>query len=538
MSEDQLPPKMQRFLKDIDTGRAYSAPALQKKRANVSSALRCLAETAQLNGLLVILNAETAGAMIKRLQTANWSSSTISGFKTLLRHYAYETGEGEDWALSSGASDRRPVELVLRASHWAPYRAVLPMLLEGGIGDREIRLADRWLRHRNQVTHLSLDHAMTFHADPGNLRGLAAFMTAIDPGNPDTLILQAAQRKRRSTAKGVKHKPAYGELPEPFLSQMKVISRKPKELGGLSTARIKVMGCAIRRLIRAAKQRGLKPELTMETATAFAEDLVSDDLKTISAAGHCEFLGYFAKRAGYPAEIGEELLETHWSLKAEARTDLKHKEIKLAKVPIDLVDLAKTASEILDQAPFQEDIRNRRRDYTLAGAIALLCKLQIRAKDLREGKIGKEFSRDSEGWSVDLKTSKTGTYITGRLADCLTPFLDAVLLMDTDPAYLWKIYDQRVGTALFANPARDWQCYEREWLRRNMTERTGHSAHIVRTLIYDYVTLDAELDAKVAQALVGHAHATSKQFYEVNADRYRRMAALMGLAAIEKALPG
>lgn len=537
VSEDHLPPKMRRFLKDIDTGRAYSAPALQKKRANVSSALRCLAETAQVNGRTVALCAETAYAVIERLQAGNWSPSTVSSFKTLLRHYAYETGEGVDWALSSGATDRRPVELVVRAPHWAPYRAVLPMLLEGGIDDREIRLADRWLRHRNQVTHLSLEHAMAFRADPGNFRGLAAFMTAIDPGNPDTRILQAAQRKRRSTAKGVRHKPAYGDLPEPFLSQMTVINRKPKKLGGFSRARIKVMGCAIRRLIRSAKQRGLDPMLTMETATAFAEDLVSGDLKTISAAGYCEFLGYFAKRAGYPAAIGDALLETHWALKAEAKTDLKRKEIKLAHVPIDLVDLAKTAREILEQAPLQEDIRNRRRDYTLAGAIALLCKLPIRALDLRRGMIGREFSRDSEGWQVDLETSKTGTRITGRLADCLIPFLDAVLLMDTDSTYLWKIYDQRAGTALFANPARDWKCYEREWLRRNMTERMGHSAHIVRTLIYDYCTLDDNLDARVAQALVGHAHATSKKFYEVNADRYRRKQALQDLEVIEKSLP-
>lgn len=538
VSEDQLPPKMRRFLKDIDTGRAYSAPVLKKKRANVSSALRCLAETAQVNGLPVALCAKTADAVIERLQAGNWSPSTVSSFKTLLRHYAYETGEGVDWALSSGATDRRPVELVLRAPHWAPYRAILPLAIEGGISARELRLADRWLRHRNQVTHLSLEHAMTFRADPGNLRKLAAFMTAIDPGNPDTRILQTAQRKRRSTAKGVQHKPAYGELPEPFLSQMKGINRKPKKLGGFSTARIKVMGCAIRRLIRSAKQRGMEPVLNMETATAFAEDLVSGDLKTTSAAGYCEFLGYFAKRAGYPAEIGDALLETHWALKAASKGDLKRKEIKLAQVPIDLVGLAKTASKLLEQAPLEEDLRNRRRDYTLAGAIALLCKLQIRAKDLREGNVGQEFSRDSEGWFVDLETSKTGTRIDGRLADCLTPFLDAVLLMDTDPTYLWKIYDQRAGTALFANPARDWKCYEREWLRRNMTERTGHSAHIVRTLIYDYCTLDDNLDAKVAQALVGHAHATSKQFYEVNADRYRRIQALKDLAAIEKSLQG
>ncbi|WP_156477521.1 hypothetical protein [Falsihalocynthiibacter arcticus] len=523
---------------DIDTGRAHCAPALQKRRDNASSALRCLAETAQMNRLPMTLSAETAEAMIQRLQAANWTPSSISGFKTLLRHYAYETEEGVDWALESGATDRRPVELVLRAPHWGPYRAMLPMLLEEDISAREIRLADRWLRHRNKVTHLSLEHAAEFRADPGNFRGLAAFMTAIDPGNPDTRILQAAQRKRRSTAKGVKHKPAYGDLPEPFLSQMKAISRTPRELGGYSQSRIKVMGSAIRRLLRSAKQHELELALTMETATAFAEDLVASDLTLISAAGYCDFLGYFAKRAGYAAEIGNALVETHWALKKEAKPDLKRKEIKLARVPIDLIDLAKTARVLLEQAPLENDIRNRRRDYTLAGAIALLCKLPIRALDLRQGKIGREFSRNSEGWRVDLETSKTGTRITGRLADCLTPFLDATLLMDTDPAYLWKIYDQRVGTALFANPARDWKCYEREWLRRNMTEHTGHSAHIVRTLIYDYCTLDDRLDAKVAQALVGHAHATSKKFYEVNADRYRRAQAFKNLSAIEKSLQG
>lgn len=347
-------------------------------------------------------------------------------------------------------------------------------------------------------------------------------MTALDPGNPDTRMLQVAQRKRCSTAKGVIHKPAYGDLPEPFLSAMKEICRKPKALGGLSRSRIKTMGCAIRQLQRSADKRGLVAELTMETATAFAEDLVSKDLKTISAAGYCDFLACFARHAGYPREIGEALMETHWALKAEAKGDLRRKEIKLAQVPIDLVSLAKTARELLEHAPLEDDIRNRRRDYTLAGAIALLSKLPIRAKDLREGEIGKEFRRDSEGWLVDLATSKTGVRIDCRLADCLTPYLDAVLLMDTDPAHLWTIYDQRLGTALFANPARDWKCYESEWLRRNMTERTGHSAHIVRTLIYDYCALDNDLDAKVAQALVGHAHETSRKFYEINADRYRR----------------
>ncbi|CUH99353.1 hypothetical protein [Leisingera aquaemixtae] len=531
--ESELPRRMRQFLADIDSGAAYAAETLQKSRPALSSCLCGLIDTARQYSLPFELNSRTAEAMLSLLADAGWTQNSLSSQRTYLRHYAYETGEGVEWALASGANDRRPVELVFRTHFWTPYRSLIPMLTEQGVEDRLIRLADRWLRHRESVKCLTLDHVLAFKTDPRNLGKLAEFMTAIDPGNPDTRLLQEAQRKRRSKAKGRTKQPAYGNLPEPFLSQAKAIASVPGDRGGLSGSRVKVMGSAIRRLLRSAANHGLEPELTMDTARAFAADLLADDLKTISAAGYCDFLGYFAKHAGYPKEISDVLLETHWALKADAKEELREKEIKLARNPVGLVDFAITAHELLLRAPDENDIRNRRRDYTLAGAIALLCKLPIRAKDIRKGKIGEEFCRDSEGWSVDLKTSKTGQKIKGRLADCLTPYLDAVLLMDTDPAHLWQIYDTRLGTALFANPARDWKNYEREWLRRNMVERTGHSAHIVRSLIYDTCVLDDDLDLRVARALCGHGHETSRLFYEINADRYRRDQALDQLAAIE-----
>ncbi len=534
--ESELPRRMRQFLADIDSGKAYAAATLRKSRLAVSSCLRCLVDTARQHGLSPELNSATAAAMISRLADAGWTRHSLSSQKTYLRHYAYETGEGVEWALESGANDRRPVALVLRTHFWTPYRSIVPMVLEQGVEDRLIRLADRWLRHRKKVKYLSLDHVLEFKTDARELGRLAEFMTAIDPGNPDTRLLQEAQRKRRTKAKGRTKMPAFGKLPEPFLSQVEAIASVPQYRGGLSKSRIKVMGCAIRRLLRSAEDHGLERTLTMDTAKTFAVDLLSGDLKTISAAGYCDFLGYFARHAGYPSEISDALLETHWALKADAKGDRREKEIKLAQNPIDLCDLAMTAHDLLLRAPDENDIRNRRRDYTLAGAIALLCKLPIRAKDIRDAKIGEEFCRDSEGWSVNLRTSKTDQEIKGRLADCLTPYLDAVLLIDTDPAFIWQIYDTRLGSALFANPARDWENYEREWLRRNMVEHTGHSAHIVRSLIYDACVLDDELDLRVARALCGHAHETSRLFYEQNADRYRRNQALDQLASIEDGL--
>ena len=536
IQENELPRRMRQFLADIDSGKAYAAETLKKSRLAISSCLRCLVETARQHDLPPELNSATAAVMISRLTDAGWTWHSLSSQKTYLRHYAYETGEGVDWALESGATDRRPVALVLRTQFWTPYRSLVPMLLEQGIEDRIIRLADRWLRHRQKVKYLTLDHVLEFKTDARELGRLAEFMTAIDFGNPDTRLLQEAQRKRRTKAKGRIKSPAYGKLPEPFRTQIEAMASIPQHRGGLAESRIKAMGCAVRRLLRSAENHGLEPALTMETASAFAVDLLSGDLKTLSAAGYCDFLGYFAKHAGYASEISDALLETHWALKADAKGDLREKEIKLAQNPIDLVDLAMTAHDLLLRAPDENDIRNRRRDYTLAGAIALLCKLPIRAKDIRDGKIGEAFCRDSEGWSVNLRTSKTGQEIKGRLAECLTPYLDAVLLMDTDPMHLWQIYDMRLGTALFANPARDWKNYGREWLRRNMVENTGHSPHIVRSLIYDTCVLDEDLDLRVARALCGHAHETSRLFYEQNADRYRRDQALDQMACIESNL--
>lgn len=135
------------------------------------------------------------------------------------------------WALGSGANDRRPVALVLRTHFWTPYRSLIPMLLEQGIEDRIIRLADRWLRHRQKVNFLTLDHVLEFKTDARELGRLAEFMTAIDPGSPDTRLLQETQRKRRTKAKGKTKSPVYGKLPEPFRTQAATIAAQRGPFG-------------------------------------------------------------------------------------------------------------------------------------------------------------------------------------------------------------------------------------------------------------------------------------------------------------------
>ena len=535
VTEAELPKRMRKFLCDIDEGKVFSAKTLRTNRAGVSSALRGLIETARRRQLPEKLGKDTAEAFLARLTEEGWQNNSLIGLKTLLRHYAYETDEGVDWALASGSTDRRPLPLVFKAAHWNPFRSLIAEINEVTPAP-VIRMADRWFRYRAQ--HARVDEAMVlrFDVDASSLSRLSEFLTAIDPENPDNIILQQAQRKRGHAEAGYRKKALkrpYHGIPEPFYGQISALfDEKP----GLSVPRLKSICSALRRLCTACDAVQLPYDLTEDTARAFVDGLFEDDLAMRSIAAYCDFLACFAKKTGYPREISAALMEVHNATKLESKTDLRRKEKKLAQYPIDLVDIALTAHTLLEQACDQDDIRNRRRDYVLAGAVALLSKLQLRTLDLRQGVLGREFRRDSEGWIVDLKTSKTGTSIKGRLAPELTRYLDAVLLMDVSEAHLWSVYARRVGTALFGNPAQGWTPYGKNWLWRNMTERLHHGPHIVRTLIYDAVAADADLDAAVAQSLCGHGNFTSRKFYEIGADRHRRKAGMQILSKIAKGL--
>lgn len=224
------------------------------------------------------------------------------------------------------------------------------------------------------------------------------------------------------------------------------------------------------------------------------------------------------------------------ALKLESHQDLRAKVVKLAAAPISLSDIAALAFQLREAAAEHGHLRLRWRDYTLSAVLALLTKVPLRTLDLRHARVGHEFTRDSVGWSCNIVTSKTGTTVGGRLAPELTSYLDTALLCETSERHLWTVYETRRGTALFGNPASDWAPFSKDWLRRNMDQHLGHSPHIVRTLIHDEIPRDPTLDLRVAQALCGHAHDTSRRAYEINAPVRRREAALDQLGRIQQHL--
>ncbi|MGC9419244.1 MAG: hypothetical protein ACP5EN_09780, partial [Rhodovulum sp.] len=525
VKEADLPKWMRDLLKRIDAGQDEEGRGLQSNRLNVACILRMLVEVARERHLPERLCQQTVEAYFETLRARGVAQSTQDSQLSLLRRIAHVSGEGSDWAIGSTGFDRRPITQVLADPLWSELGPVAEGLLQDGYPQRRIRMADRWFRHRQGLGPIDEADVLRFQSGPDALKELSATLALIDPGNLDTRIVQKASHKANKRPRPPK-KPVGHDLPEPFLSQMQAIIDLPAH-SRPSSSRIKAMVSALRRLLRAAADAGLPPELTEPTASAFAETLHEHAARGTgyggrsftfeSAKAYCDFLKEFADRAGYPEPLVEGLRATWRTFRHMARGETGRKRQALAKRPVFLVDVAESANALLAQAPTLATHRSRVNAYQVAGAAALLSKLPLRDLDLRTGLLDKQFLRDATGWMADIVTSKTGTRIDGRLPDVLTPYLDAVLLMDTDTVHLWQVYDARRGEPLFSSPNDSAAGWGHTWLWRNMTELIDHGPHILRSLLYDECELDPDLDHRVAGALCGHADATMRQIYEVNA---------------------
>ena len=527
-----LPQSMSTFVRtieaeDVITGRKA------KIHHQFASTLMGFATFCMAEGLPVQLCEDTATAYLVNLERRGLGKGSITQQRGHLRKFAYATQEGLDWALLDATTDRRPIEDVLSAPHWAPFIDAARAFLDQDRGHDALRRADRWMRFRRRYDDITVETVFAFSTAKSALQSLSYTMSLLDFGSLDNLVIEAARSKVRSIARPRAPQPRWQDVPDPLRSELLLIEKKAQRDWGLSPSTVEGMGAAVRRLVRSATKRDLPTVLNVETATAFAEDLYEDDIKFISGQTYCDTLERFARLSGYPNDLVSELRETTKAFAELSRGEIRRKVAALAARPLTMEDVADAAHELLMRAPEFDNSRDRRMRYDVAGAAAFLCKLPIRSLDLRSGRVGREFCRDSEGWIVDIRTSKTGTLIEGRLADCLTRYLDTVLLHDTDPVHFWEIYARRSGQPLFSNAMRGGTPRSDGWLWRTFSQMTGHGPHIMRSLVYDACARDGDLDARIASALCGHASPASGKDYEIDADRYRKEAAMRTLALID-----
>ena len=204
-----------------------------------------------------------------------------------------------------------------------------------------------------------------------------------------------------------------------------------------------------------------------------------------------------------------------------ADTEPKAKDRKLRARPLSLADVMAMAETLAARA---DDVGPATRDGAVlrlhACVLALTVCCPLRIGDLHRLRIGEELRRDVEGWSLAIRTRKTGAeYERPDIWLEVGRHLDALVVMDAPGGDLWTGYDMRAGTPLFTLDG-GVGGLSADWVSDVWGTHTGHGAHIVRTLWHDELLVaGGERDTWLALALCGQSSERTARHYRTRAAR-------------------
>ena len=176
------------------------------------------------------------------------------------------------------------------------------------------------------------------------------------------------------------------------------------------------------------------------------------------------------------------------------RLKRKRKHAWLLANPTDIGVVWSLAEELLAQSRATKAGTSRRYLLALhASALALAVSAPLRVGDLSRFRIDEEVRRDATGWSIFVRTRKTGgEYERSELWPELTEFLDELLVLDAPGGDLWRGYDRRSGTPLFSRDG-GVTALTADWISDVWYEHVGTGEHIVRTL-WHQLAYDSDVD--------------------------------------------
>lgn len=221
---------------------------------------------------------------------------------------------------------------------------------------------------------------------------------------------------------------------------------------------------------------------------------------------------------GYPAEKRRVILEDCKIYREALQMDVPTKVRKLAATPISLADVGRAAVKVRKQAYAATTASRRRTLIIRSGVLAFLSLLPIRIGDVTNLLIGETVFRQEGRWWLKLASGKTGYRHNGPLHESLTRYLDD-LVMFGRKGQIDLPYAQRMGTPLFATEMGEF--LSPRTLAYNFKVATGHSPHIVRTLVHDALAEHGTYGADLARILCGQTSVVIGKHYEVSAARSR-----------------
>jgi hypothetical protein len=299
---------------------------------------------------------------------------------------------------------------------------------------------------------------------------------------------------------------------------------------------IRNLESTLRILAAVCRAEGLAVDLTIETFTAWRAARREAGNRDRTIASRCKELALFAAWCEVDEDLIHEIHERRRRHGRASRGVRKRKEEWMLASGVGIGDVWVRAEELLEAAqaaPVASDLRAR---LTLdAACLALSIVAPLRVGDLHRLRIGEHLRRHADGWGLSIETAKTDLpYDRPRLWAEVTPFLDAVILLEAPGGDFWAGYDARSEppTVLFSEDGGRTECGE-SWPSKVCTRHFGIGAHIVRSLWHQMMFESEDDEQYIALALCGQGHGRTAMDYIVR--RNRRRAVRRGRAKIRAA---
>lgn len=323
------------------------------------------------------------------------------------------------------------------------------------------------------------------------------------------------------------------EFPRHFQRAIKRLEAPRRGRRRYSKASIRSTVQGFGQYLRAIQTANLPLELSTEGIGAFIDDLDARDIRSSTRLNYLAAVQAVAKEMDYPAAERRLILEDCEIYRAEMMREVPEKVRKLAARPITLQDLSRHAVKLRETALKAQSPNRRRTYYQRSALLALLSLVPLRISDVTSLVVGEGVQRTDTGWLLKIVSRKTGYRHNGPLHHNLTAFFDDLLLFGHDGS--WEMaYRQRIGTPLFGTECDEF--LSSRTLAAGFKSVSGHSPHIVRTLVYDALADRGTYGADLARVLCGHQSSEISKHYQFSAERHRAEQAQIKLCEIQRNL--
>ncbi|MDF3355590.1 hypothetical protein HKX17_17615 [Sulfitobacter sp. KE34] len=281
-----------------------------------------------------------------------------------------------------------------------------------------------------------------------------------------------------------------------------------------SASVIRNLASTLRVLARVCEDHTLCAEVSSETIELYRAARHAEGNVSISIASRLKELRIFALWSDLDEQVIAKLLRLQRRYDRAAKRERKRKDVWAAKSGKVLGDVWVKAEELLTLSKAAPGGSALRAGLTLdAACLALSVVCPLRCGDLHRIVIGTQLSRHAEGWSLHIVTRKgERTYYRPELWPELTPFLDALIMLDMAGSDFWEAYEGKCGMALFSrdggesSPSTSWptRCWHRHF---------GIGAHIIRSLWHSLMFESENDDQWIALALCGQGNGRTAKHY-------------------------